>query len=40
MQLYNFFTGNIIAAVGPNRDIALFVNNGKSIAARVADAVR
>ena len=35
MRLYNFLTGNVLAAVGPNRDIALFVNNGRSVPARV-----
>ena len=39
--MYNFFTGDLLAAVGPNRDIALFVSRGRSLAARlVQDAAR
>ncbi len=38
MQLYNFFTGNVIAAIGQNRDMALFVNNGRSLPARLVAA--
>lgn len=37
MRLYNFFTGDVLVAVGPNRDIALFVSNGQGLAARVAN---
>ena len=33
--LYGFFMGDVHAAIGPNRDIALFVSNGQSRPARV-----
>jgi heat shock protein HslJ len=35
-RLEQFFTGDVLAAIGPNRDIALFVNREDSLAAQVA----
>lgn len=35
-RLERFFTGDVLAAIGPNKDIALFVSRGKSLAGRVA----
>ena len=37
-RLGQFFTGNVHAVTGPNRDIVLLVNRDRSIAARTADA--
>ncbi len=37
LRLYGFFTGNLQAAIGPNKDIALFVNRGESLPARVSN---
>jgi len=36
-RLGQFFTGNVLAVTGPNRDIVLLVNEGRSLPARVAD---
>jgi heat shock protein HslJ len=36
-RLGQFFTGNVLAVTGPNRDIVLLVNEIRSIAGRVAD---
>ncbi len=36
-RAYRFFSGNVLAAIGPNRDIALFVNEGDALSGRVAD---
>jgi hypothetical protein len=35
-RLFYFFTGDVLSAVSPNRDIALFVNAGTGLPARVA----
>jgi hypothetical protein len=35
--LSQFFTGNVLAVTGPNRDIVLLVNEHRSIAGRTAD---
>jgi hypothetical protein len=34
-QLSHFFIGDVYAAIGPNTDIALFVNRSRSLPARV-----
>jgi heat shock protein HslJ len=36
-RLSQFFTGNVLAVTGPNRDIVLLVNEDRSIAGRTAD---
>jgi hypothetical protein len=36
-RLGQFFTGNVLAITGPNRDIVLLVNEDESIAGRVAE---
>lgn len=36
-RVSRFFTGNVLAVTGPNRDIVLLVNADRSIAGRVAD---
>ncbi len=36
-RVSRFFTGNVLAVTGPNRDIVLLVNEDRSIAGRVAD---
>jgi heat shock protein HslJ len=36
-RMSQFFTGDILSATGPNRDIVLLVNEDRSIAGRVAD---
>jgi heat shock protein HslJ len=36
-RLGQFFTGNVLAITGPNRDIVLVVNEDRSIAGRVAE---
>jgi hypothetical protein len=33
-RIVNFFTGDVLVAIGPNRDIALFVNRGDSLAGK------
>ncbi|HEX8579122.1 MAG TPA: META domain-containing protein [Allosphingosinicella sp.] len=36
-RLSQFFTGNVLAVTGPNRDIVLLVNEDRSLSGRVAD---
>jgi heat shock protein HslJ len=35
-RLFNFFAGDVLSAVGPNKDIALFVSGEEGLPARVA----
>lgn len=36
-RVSRFFTGDVLAVTGPNRDIVLLVNEGRSLAGRVAE---